>query len=71
MDELKEAYGTAKSAADLFSDAMEIPGFAKANLQLKEFTERLSNMISDSIKLLLTLLQQQWSPSRKTLTYKK
>jgi hypothetical protein len=37
MDDLKEAYGTAKSAADLFSDAMEIPGFAKANLQLKEF----------------------------------
>jgi hypothetical protein len=46
MDELKEAYGTAKSAADLFSDAMEIPGFAKANLQLKEFVERL-NTVAD------------------------
>jgi hypothetical protein len=54
MDELKEAYGTAKSAADLFSDAMEIPGFAKANLQLKEFVERLNTVadhkFSESIK---------------------
>jgi hypothetical protein len=54
LDDLKEAYGTAKSATDLFSDAMEIPGFAKANLQLKEFTERLSNMADKKLSVSIT-----------------
>jgi hypothetical protein len=54
LDDLKEAYGTAKSAADLFSDAMEIPGFAKANLQLKEFTERLSNIADNKLSTSIT-----------------
>jgi hypothetical protein len=54
LDDLKEAYGTAKSATDLFSDAMEIPGFAKANLQLKEYTERLSNMADRELSVSIT-----------------
>jgi hypothetical protein len=54
LDDLKEAYGTAKSATDLFSDAMEIPGFAKANLQLKEYTERLSNMADKELSISIT-----------------
>jgi lambda family phage tail tape measure protein len=54
LDDLKEAYGTAKSATDLFSDAMEIPGFAKANLQLKEYTERLSNMADKELSVSIT-----------------
>jgi phage-related minor tail protein len=33
---------------------MEIPGFAKANLQLKEYTERLSNMADKELSISIT-----------------